>query len=199
MILGLPTIIFQMRRNWKQKANIAKRLFFWTKQLRKANNKDDFRKLLKEKNIGVIFRENKDNRIYGVTFTDYSNRAVLNGSLLGKEFSANVFQSTQRRSFNESYVQDAGICHGSAGIAMIYRRMYLETGLNEFKETTMYWIQQILNFATFKNGLAGYKTLIKDGWICDYTLLMGISSIGLVLLSYIEDNQQSWDELFLLS
>lgn len=30
-------------------------------------------------------------RIYGVTFIDHENRTVLNGSRLGKDFSANVF------------------------------------------------------------------------------------------------------------
>jgi hypothetical protein len=59
--------------------------------MRQAKNVNDFRLLLKKKNIGVIFRQNEAGRIYGVTFIDSPNRAVLNGSRLGKEFSANVF------------------------------------------------------------------------------------------------------------
>jgi hypothetical protein len=62
-----------------------------TQTMRQAKNINDFRLLLKKKNIGVIFRQNEAGRIYGVTFIDYPNRAVLNGSRLGKEFSANVF------------------------------------------------------------------------------------------------------------
>jgi hypothetical protein len=54
--------------------------------MRQAKNINDFRLLLKKKNIGVIFRQNEAGRIYGVTFIDYPNRAVLNGSRLGKEF-----------------------------------------------------------------------------------------------------------------
>ncbi|GHU78178.1 hypothetical protein FACS189414_5390 [Bacteroidia bacterium] len=61
------------------------------KAMREARGKDRFRELLKEKQIGVIFRTNEQDRIYGVTFMDYQNRAVLNGSRLGKDFSANVF------------------------------------------------------------------------------------------------------------
>jgi UDP-N-acetylglucosamine pyrophosphorylase len=49
------------------------------------------KKQLKEQKVGVIFRENGQSRIYGVTFIDYQNRTVMNGSRLGKEFSANVF------------------------------------------------------------------------------------------------------------
>jgi hypothetical protein len=59
--------------------------------MREAKGKNDFRLRLKQKHIGVIFRENEQGRIYGVTFIDYQNRAVMNGSRLGREFSANVF------------------------------------------------------------------------------------------------------------
>lgn len=43
------------------------------------------------KNIDVVFRENERGRIYGVTFIDHDRREVFNGSRMGKEFSANVF------------------------------------------------------------------------------------------------------------
>ncbi|KAA6327287.1 hypothetical protein EZS27_023714 [termite gut metagenome] len=59
--------------------------------MQKANSREGFKRLMREKGIGVIFRENETGRIYGVTFIDYQNRTVLNGSRLGKEFSANVF------------------------------------------------------------------------------------------------------------
>jgi hypothetical protein len=59
--------------------------------MRKAKNFKDFKLLMKKENIGVIFRETDQKRIYGVTFIDYQNRTVLNGSRLGREFSANVF------------------------------------------------------------------------------------------------------------
>jgi len=52
---------------------------------------DEFKLRLKEKNIEPVFRINDRNRIYGITFIDYNNKCVLNGSHLGKEFSANVF------------------------------------------------------------------------------------------------------------
>lgn len=53
---------------------------------------------MKEKSIGAIFRQNEQGRIYGITFIDYQNQAILNGSRLGKEFSANQFQDL----FNDS-------------------------------------------------------------------------------------------------
>lgn len=46
---------------------------------------------LAKNNIKVIFRENTDGRIYGATFIDHQSRCVFNGSKMGKEFSANIF------------------------------------------------------------------------------------------------------------
>ena len=110
-----------------------------------------------------------------------------------------LLQSTQRRTFNETFVSDAGICHGSAGVAMLFRRMFLDTKRDEFSDSTAYWINNTLSFSRFEDGLAGYKTREKDGWKCDYSLLGGIAGIGLVLLSYLVDDEQKWDECFLLS
>ena len=55
------------------------------------NTRDEFRRLLKADNIDAIFRINPVGRIYGVTFIDHKAGIVANGSLLGKEFSANAF------------------------------------------------------------------------------------------------------------
>ena len=55
------------------------------------NTRDEFRQLLKAENIDAIFRINPVGRIYGVTFIDHNEGIVANGSVLGKEFSANVF------------------------------------------------------------------------------------------------------------
>lgn len=59
--------------------------------MRPHNTRDEFRRLLKADNIDAIFRINPVGRIYGVTFIDHKAGIVANGSLLGKEFSANAF------------------------------------------------------------------------------------------------------------
>jgi hypothetical protein len=67
------------------------------KAMQQTQSIDEFSLLLKEKNIEPVFRINDRNRIYGLTFIDYQNKAVLNGSRLGKEFSANVFEEKFRQ------------------------------------------------------------------------------------------------------
>ena len=59
--------------------------------LRLADSRKRFVELLGQNRIDVVFRENERGRIYGVTFIDHNRREVFNGSRMGKEFSANVF------------------------------------------------------------------------------------------------------------
>lgn len=59
--------------------------------IQRTRTESDFRKELSAQGIDLVLRRNEDNRIYGVTFIDHRNRVVLNGSRLGKDFSANVF------------------------------------------------------------------------------------------------------------
>lgn len=58
--------------------------------LNRATDKADFTAKLKECGIDVVFRYTDEGRIYGVTFIDHNTMTVLNGSRLGKQFSANA-------------------------------------------------------------------------------------------------------------
>lgn len=57
-----------------------------------SSDKDDFIAKLKERNIDLILRYTDTGRIYGATFIDHNTGTVLNGSRLGKEFSANSLE-----------------------------------------------------------------------------------------------------------
>ena len=59
--------------------------------MKSVHNREQLVADLKAKGIDVLFRQNDTGRIYGVTFIDHESRTVLNGSRLGKDFSANVF------------------------------------------------------------------------------------------------------------
>ncbi|RZJ83201.1 MAG: relaxase, partial [Chryseobacterium sp.] len=43
---------------------------------------------LEKKGISLIYRQNNEGRIYGLTYVDHNTRCVFNGSDLGKQFSA---------------------------------------------------------------------------------------------------------------
>ena len=58
--------------------------------LKRSATKEDFRENLHRKGVDVLFRENEQGRLYGITFIDHNNGCVVNGSRLGKELSANA-------------------------------------------------------------------------------------------------------------
>ncbi|WP_300804508.1 conjugal transfer protein MobB [uncultured Duncaniella sp.] len=61
--------------------------------LAQSGGKDDFVEKLRERNIDVVFRYTDEGRIYGVTFVDHDTMSVLNGSRLGKDYSANALNA----------------------------------------------------------------------------------------------------------
>ncbi|GAB6122407.1 conjugal transfer protein MobB [Dysgonomonas termitidis] len=75
--------------------------------LKEQPSRKAFEKELAKNGISVLFRENDDKRIYGVTFIDHQEKAVFNGSRMGKEFSANVFHELFSKSDNaDNYKQN---------------------------------------------------------------------------------------------
>lgn len=61
--------------------------------LTKPQTSRSFQEALNEKSIHCILRQSPDGRIYGVTFIDQKNKAVFNGSDLGKAYSANLLSA----------------------------------------------------------------------------------------------------------
>lgn len=81
--------------------------------LDRATDKADFTAKLKECGIDVVFRYTDEGRIYGVTLIDHNAMTVLNGSRLGKQFSANAlnvrFNNPQTQTTNNMPVPDTTV------------------------------------------------------------------------------------------
>ncbi|MDM1381941.1 relaxase/mobilization nuclease domain-containing protein [Myroides marinus] len=58
--------------------------------LNTTNSQQEFKGELLNHGINVVLFQNKDNRIYGVTFIDHNSKSVYKGSDLSKELSANT-------------------------------------------------------------------------------------------------------------
>jgi len=59
--------------------------------LKEANSEQAFKEKLAQQGINTVIRRSETGRIYGITFIDHNSKTVWNGSRLGKELSANVF------------------------------------------------------------------------------------------------------------
>lgn len=114
-----------------------------------------------------------------------------------------MLHSSLRTDPGKNGILDAGLCHGSAGLAMIFEYMFSETGREEFRNAHEYWISQTLDMARFDDGPAGYKSytnIEKEQWVADYGLLGGITGIGMALLSSLREDVRTtrWTSLFMM-
>jgi lantibiotic modifying enzyme len=138
----------------------------------------------------------------GVSMALWQVSQVTGNKEWGKKAVDVLLYAAKRKNPGMENVADAGLCHGTAGIAHIYNRMFHSTGIEAFKETVEYWMRQTLRMATFDDGLAGYKKSVspeKSEWENSASVLGGIAGIGLVLISAISDIEPKWDECLLLS
>jgi hypothetical protein len=60
--------------------------------MKTAKTEGELISVLKKRGMDLILRKNNNGRIYGTTIIDHYSKSVMNGSRLGKEFSANRFQ-----------------------------------------------------------------------------------------------------------
>jgi len=113
-----------------------------------------------------------------------------------------LLNCTKRRDLEKNHVLDACLCHGSAGLAHLLNRLYHKTNLNEFKEAAIFWYSKTIEFANDKKSLSGFVNVNAEeygGSKEDFGFLVGISGIGLALLSGISDIDPTWDQILLIS
>jgi lantibiotic modifying enzyme len=109
-----------------------------------------------------------------------------------------------RRSPEDTQVVDATICHGTAGLAQLFNRLYQACGDPVFAETARYWVERTLDFRKAGEGVGGFLAWDMDetremGWRANPGFLMGSAGIGLALLATATEVEPSWDRLLLAS
>ncbi|WP_440133844.1 lanthionine synthetase C family protein [Chitinophaga sancti] len=122
--------------------------------------------------------------------------ALLNGGYTDKAYEI-LAHSIQNRDVQNGMVHDTCICHGSAGIAHIFNRAYLQTKEPLFQQGAEKWLQHTIDLYESAAGLGFYadgKYEIKEG------ILEGIAGVGLALIAAVDkDTDPAWDRCILLS
>jgi lantibiotic modifying enzyme len=112
--------------------------------------------------------------------------------------------ASKRKNSKDGNIVDAGFCHGTAGIAHFFNRFYLETGRNEFKEASQYWLTETMAYGTGPDGIAGFKKYTTEPGkehIEEPGFLEGAAGIAMVLLGLLNTTKESiaWDACFLMN
>jgi lantibiotic biosynthesis protein len=98
----------------------------------------------------------------------------------------------------ESGVVDAGFCHGSAGLAHLFNRMYQATGEPRLRDAALFWLDQTLERLAAEEhhrpeARAEHHATNGDG------LLEGRAGVALALLAATTSYEPVWDRMFLVS
>lgn len=102
-----------------------------------------------------------------------------------------------------SGVVDVCLCHGSAGNAAMYLRMWHETKDPAFMACSKTWFDKTLKMlrlpdAQDLHGARVYKGK-ADGWQYHWNVLEGSAGVGLALMAHLTGAPLPWDEMMLLS
>jgi len=100
-------------------------------------------------------------------------------------------------------IRDAGLCHGAAGLAHLYNRLYQATNRPSLREAACFWLDRALRMRIPDQGVAGFQSVIVDEnqhtkRINDPGILMGAAGIGLSFLAAISTSDPSWDRMLLV-
>jgi lantibiotic biosynthesis protein len=96
-----------------------------------------------------------------------------------------------RRDVAATLASDAHFCHGTAGLAQFYYKLYCTTNDVRFNEAAEYWINKTVQYNESE-----WKEGEYVGKECD--LLNGLPGINLALLSFISKKELTWGQLLLL-
>jgi lantibiotic modifying enzyme len=111
-----------------------------------------------------------------------------------------IARRAAERPYEESGIKDAGLCHGSAGLAHLFNRMFQATGEPRLAEAARSWFEQTLAMRRPGRGIGGYEAWEPDGArSADRGLLTGATGIALALLAATTDIEPLWDRMLLVS
>lgn len=108
------------------------------------------------------------------------------------------------RDESTALIRDTGLCHGAAGLAHLFNRMFQETGEERLGRAARFWFERTLQMRAPGEGIAGFRAWEvnpggQPGWRADSGLLEGAAGIGLALLGAISRVEPAWDRMFLVS
>jgi lantibiotic modifying enzyme len=110
------------------------------------------------------------------------------------------------RPASETGVVNAGFCHGAAGLAHLYNRMYQASGEPKLGRAALYWLERTLDFYRLAkdNGgswvLGSWDPAQQEPWTwTGIELVEGAAGVALVLLAAATSVEPTWDGMFLVS
>ena len=122
-----------------------------------------------------------------------------------EEAALEVARHAAARPAEGSGVLDAGLCHGAAGVAHLFNRLYQASGDETLGEAARAWFERTLALRRPGEGIGGFLAWQPTGedrmgpldWGTDPGFLTGAAGIGLALLAATTPVDPDWDRTLL--
>jgi class I lanthipeptide synthase len=103
---------------------------------------------------------------------------------------------------SDSGVKDCGLCHGAAGVAHLFNRLFQATGEPLFKTAAVRWFGRTLQMRRPSQDVAGFFALEitrNKRWraVAKLGLLEGATGVALALLAAATEVEPNWDRMML--
>lgn len=107
------------------------------------------------------------------------------------------------RPIEATRVTEAGLCHGTAGVAHLFNRLYQATGDPDMLEAALAWYRRTLDRERRGEGLAALLSWVREvpgePLRGEHGFLNGLAGIGLALLAAATDVEPVWDRAMLVA
>ncbi len=124
-------------------------------------------------------------------------------------FALDMLRLTAQRPLADASINDACLCHGAAGNALLYYRAFQTTGEAPFREAALRYLQTIVDLHTPGQGTGGWLAYHPDRrspegqelppLVADPSFLEGTAGIALVLLTFLQGIEPHWDRAMMAS
>lgn len=127
---------------------------------------------------------------------------ALNNERLSDDVVSMALESIRRTKREETMIIDGGLCHGLAGVAHLYNRLFISTGRSPFQEAANFWARELLAYIDHGGGITQFLEFngIQKKYSPTDGFLTGSAGASLALISIIEPKiAPHWDSYLLIS
>jgi lantibiotic modifying enzyme len=132
----------------------------------------------------------------GILYTIYNTALVIDDQVLVNTTLERLVNTSKRIHPGETNVSDPWFCHGSAGNAFVYYKLYGLTKLKEFSEARDFWLDKTLEFNLFEQ--EDMSPAIPAPYKFTDNILEGRTGVGLVYFACLNSRSAHWDNCLML-
>lgn len=128
----------------------------------------------------------------GVGLSLFKASHVLKNQKMEEQALSTLSNTLNRRTYLQTEINDAMICHGAFGLYNVYNHIYRITKNKSFKKCAFWWYYEAFKFTNTQEGIFpfGMWNVKENCWKNDLTILNGISGVGLSIISHLK----GWDK-----